>query len=370
MPTFLQQAAAAQAATGLSGRRLCRRVSFGRATFCRWRHRQQCGQPFCRTPGPPKTGPLPLAQVRAQIRQLPHGPCRTQGTGALYQQHRDGISRRQFSTLVADERQRKQRERRNHLQLICWHDAQTAWAMDSTEWPTSQPGVKLQVLVARDLASQFSLGGQVDTHLYGGQVAAFVAKIIRQHGAPLCLKRDNGAVLHTPEVEQVLAQAGVLSLDSPAYYPQYNGGMEKQIGDLKRLYPFALPIPSGFPFPLPGLADDLGFAKSILAGLVVEFNARPRPGFLDCSRAEMFYAGPRHTADRPTRAAIFASLFAEAWRSLDHMKFPDQRTFAAAWRQAVVVWLRRQSLISVTEPQQTDTNKQLLLPLFSEKWSH
>jgi transposase InsO family protein len=186
----------------------------------------------------------------------------------------------------------------------------------------------------------------------------------------LFLKRDNGAVLHTPEVEQVLAQAGVLPLDSPAYYPQYNGAMEKQIGDLKHLFPFALPIPGGFPFQLPGLAGDPGFARSILAGLVVEFNARPRPGFLGCSRAEMFYSGFRHTADRPTRAAIFASLFAEAWRNIDYMKFPDQRTFAAAWRQAVVGWLRRQSLISVNDPQQTNANQQLLLPLFPEKWSH
>ena len=73
---------------------------------------------------------------------------------------------------------------------------------------------------------------------------------------------------------------------------------------------------------------------------------------------------------RPFLTPIFTSLYPPPGCTVLVMQFPDQRTFAAAWRQAVVVWLRRQSLISVTDQQPTDTNKQLLLPLFSEKRSH
>ena len=125
MQTFLQQAAAAQIATALSGRRLCQRTGLSRATYCRWRGRQRCAQPLRRQPGPPKTGPLPLDQVRDQLRHLLHGAHRTRGTGALYQQHRAGLSRRQLNALV-------RHERRHQRQQITWYSTQTAWALDAT----------------------------------------------------------------------------------------------------------------------------------------------------------------------------------------------------------------------------------------------
>ena len=361
MPAFLHQAAAAQSATGLSARRLCRRVGFGRATYCRWHHRHRCGQPLRRTPGPPKTGPLALVQLREQIQHLDHGRHCTLGTGALYQQHHAGISRRHFSALVADERQRQQQELRDQLQHVTWFSVHTAWALDATEWRTGQPGVKLQVLLARDLASHYALGVETQPELSGDWVADYVDRLIHQHGAPLFLKRDNGAVLHTPAVEQVLAAAGVLPFDSPVLCPRYNGAMEKGIGDFKRL----------FPFPLPGLATGaLPSTQALLEALRHEFNAKPSPDLADCSPVEMFHLGPRLTVDRRTRATIFASLCDDTWRKLSTMKTPDQRAFAAAWRLSVVSWLRCQALISVSTTQQNQQTKQLLLPLFCRKWPH
>jgi len=340
MQAILERAAAAQSATGLSGRRLCRRVGLSRATFCRWRWRQCDGHPLLRPPGPAKTGPLPLAQVRAQIAQLHHGAKRTQGTSALYQQYADCLSRRDLADLVAAERCRQRQAQQAQLRQITWLNTQTAWALDSTEWPTTQPGVKLQVLVAADLASQYNLGLAVHVHLSGDLVAAYLAQLIRHHGPPLFLKRDNGAVLHTPAVEQVLAQAAILPLDSPLYYPAYNGALERQIGGFKQ----------GLPYPLPCPAGDLQPARATLAGLRLELNARPRASRDDCSPAEFFHTGPRHRVNRRTRHAIFASLYAQTWLIFPHMKPANPRTFAAAWRYAAEDWLRCQSLITITHP--------------------
>lgn len=349
MQAFLQQASAAQSATGLSGRRLCRRTGLSRATYCRWCHRHRCGQPLRQRPGPPKTGPLPLDQVSEQIRQLPAGPWRTRGTGALFHQYRDGLSRRQLAQLVRQHRRQQREERRARLLHITWYSVQTAWALDATEWPTRQPGLKFQVLAARDLASNYGLGLQAQTRLCGQDVAQYLAQLIRQHGPPLFLKRDNGGVLHTPDVEQVLAEAAVLPLDSPTYYPGYNGGMEKHIGDLKRL----------FPYPLPELAPTAGpTAQALLEALRHEANALPRVALDHCSPAEMFHAGPRLHVARPTRAAIFQSLRTEAYRTVVHMKMPDQRSFATAWRRAAQSWLRCQALIRIsTNPKPTTENK-------------
>ena len=376
MPTFLQQVAAVQSATGLSARRLCRRAGLSRATYCRWHHRHRCGQSLLRTPGPPKTGPLPLAAVRQQIAQLPHGRHRTRGTGALYQLYRDRLSRRRLDQLVQAERQRQQQLQRDHLQHVTWFSVHTAWALDATAWQTGQPGVKLQVLAARDLASHYGLGLEAQPELHGDWVADYLDQLIHRHGAPLFLKRDNGAVLHTPAVDQVLATAGVLPLDSPVLCPRYNGAIEKGIGDFKRLFPYPLPVlrsfsEGGFPFPLPGLATgNLPSTQALLEALRHEFNAKPSPALADCSPAEMFYLGPRLRVDRRTRAAIFQSLCDQTWRKLSDMKTPDQRGFAAAWRLSVVYWLRGQALISVSTNQQNQQTKQLLLPLFSQKWPH
>jgi hypothetical protein len=49
----------------------------------------------------------------------------------------------------------------------------------------------------------------------------------RLHGAPLFLKRDNGANLNGPEVAAALAAWHVLPLNSPVAYPMYNGGVER-----------------------------------------------------------------------------------------------------------------------------------------------
>lgn len=339
MQTFLQDFATTQAALGLSIRQLCAETGLPYTTCQRWRQRQRNGAPLLRPSGPGKTGPLPLAQVQAQIQQLVHGRRRTQGTTALYRQHEQELSRRQLGTLVQAERQRLHLTRLAHTQTITWHDAQTAWAMDGTQWGCNHRGQPLFVLLARDLATRFCLAMLVCTSLLGGQVAAFLKDLFAKYGPPLFLKRDNGSNLQTPEVEQVLADCGVIPLNSPVQYPQYNGGMEKQIGDLKRLLPFGLPS-------TPPQDDHQTLA--ILEAVRHCYNAKPRADQEGCSPFELFHRGPRLRVPRPERTAIFDLLSSATLRKLLNMENRDHRSVDAAWRSIVVTWLRRQQLISVS----------------------
>lgn len=361
MQTFLQHAAAAQSAAGLSARRLCSRVGLSRATFCRWQRRSRCGQPLLLPPGPAKTQPLPLGLLQEQIRQLPHGRRRTRGTGALYQLHRQQISRRAFRQLVRQDRHRHHQELRQLTRHITWFQVQTVWALDATQWLTVPAAAKLQVLAASDLASHYGLDLQPQPYLSGELVADYLLALIRRHGPPLFLKRDNGAVLRTDAVQTVLAQAGILPLDSPPYYPPYNGAIENYIGQVKRT------LPEGLPAPPSGNMDPV---RGCLRGVLCELNARPRASLHGACPAHFFYHGPRLHVAKPERAAIFDWIWHRTQRKLSTMETVNQRSINAAWRHTAESWLLTQGLIAVNCPQQNTNNNNQLLPLSSPLWPH
>ena len=88
-------------------------------------------------------------------------------------------------------------------------------------------GVRLEPLVA--------------TESKGEAVALHLEKLFQKHGPPLFLKRDNGSSLNHAAVDRVLADYGVIPLNSPAYYPKYNGSIEKGIRDMKTALGECLP---------------------------------------------------------------------------------------------------------------------------------
>jgi len=363
--TLLDQSAAAQSATGLSARQLCQQLTFSRATLGRWRGRQRGGQPLLRPPGPAKTEPLPLELLQAQIGELPHGRQRTVGTGALYQQHCFHISRRHLGRLVEEARHEYRQAIRLQLRHLDWQAVQVVWALDATEWRTTPTGSKLQVLAGSDLASRYGLDLRAHQHLSGKVVADYLAAQIHRHGAPLFLKRDNGSVLRAPEVRAVLAQAGVLPLDSPTFYAPYNGAIERYIGQVKHTLPGDLAWPC---------QDDLGFPQASLDGVRHQLNAQPRSILGGASPAEVFHRGPRLRFTRPERTELFHLLLGHTRRKLSSMESVNQANLDAAWRHSVEHWLIAQGLVVVNHhPQtnhQTTTNKTIVLPHSSKKWSH
>jgi transposase InsO family protein len=314
-----------------------------------------------RRPGPAKTPPLSLALVQQQIEQLIHGRHRTQGTGALYQQHGRHLSRRDLGEMVQETRQRQQSELDAQRQHITWFCCQTVWALDATECETVPSGVKVQVLAFCDLAARYGLGLQAQFQLEGHQVADYLAQVIRQFGAPLFLKRDNGSVLRTPDVQAVLAQAGILPLDSPPHYPPYNGGIERYISEVKHALPEGLPCPR---------SGDINSVQACLRGVLHHLNAQPRPVLQGCTPTEMFSYGPRLRVTKPERLALFHLLCEQAGRSVSAMERVNSRSFQVAWRHAAESWLCENRLISVNTNNQNHETKTQLLPLFCPKWSH
>jgi hypothetical protein len=152
-----------------------------------------------------------------------------------------------------------------------------------------------------------------------------------------------------------------LPLDSPPYYPPYNGAIENYIGQVKHALPEGLPCPP---------SGNLGPVRACLHGVRFELNARPRAALDGAAPAEMFHHAPRLRVAKSERLAIFNWIWQSTQRRLSAMDTVNQRSLQTAWRHAAESWLRRQRLIAVNYPQQTNTNKNQLLPLFSKKWPH
>src|SRR2546428_8911839 len=82
--------------------------------------------------------------------------------------------------------------------------------------------------------------------LAGDSIAARLDELFAQQGPPLVLKRDNGSNLNSEAVNAVLSRWLVIPLNSPPYYPPYNGGIERAQRELKEaLRPRLLAHPAG-----------------------------------------------------------------------------------------------------------------------------
>src|SRR5580658_5446661 len=98
--------------TQASNREMSDTLGLGYRTLLRWRKRVSGGKPPLTPPGPKKTGPLPLEEVRREIEALRHGRKRTRGICALQVRYQSVISRRSVSEMAALERTKRNLERR------------------------------------------------------------------------------------------------------------------------------------------------------------------------------------------------------------------------------------------------------------------
>ena len=328
-----------QQQTGLSTRQLCAGLALSLSTLRRWQQRAQNGQPLLRQPGPKKTGPLPLEQLRERIRQLPHRHQRTHGTGLLSEQYRNGLSRRDLAVLVRDERDRQKRERRRTLKRIAWKEPNLAWAIDATEYGADQRGRKLILIATQDLASRYGFAPLVTLQARGSEVADYLRGLFDRHGAPLFLKRDNGSIFNDQAVDAVLAEHCVIPLNSPARYPRYNGAIEKAIREMKEELSQCLPVPAAWRPPHVGpFANAITHLK----------NCRRRCSLGGHTAAEAYAHQPRSRFGKRERHLTFEWISNHSNAILQRMEKPNRRSVDAAWRQAAETWLRCQGLITVS----------------------
>ena len=320
---------------GLSYRDACAREGISYASFMRWRKRMEAGgDPVCR-PGPQKVEPLDLSALREQLRALHHGRRRTAGTGELYREHQQTISRRDLNRLVREERDRQRQERDRIHHRVHWRVPRLIWAMDDSEYQPDKRYPKAYLHLVQDLGSRYKLAPLVAPHLArGGQIAAHLQRLFASHGPPLFLKRDNGRNLNHHRVEDVLAEFLVIPINSPCGYPQYNGGIERAQGEVKSQLRQHGDQPQAF--------------LAIQAELdVQEMNHRRRPGLGNRTPCAVFTSGAEQarTYTRRKRKEIYEIIKEKTLELIDLQRYDTD----TAWRMAVETWLLDHHFITVAK---------------------
>jgi len=328
-----------QNSTGVSAREVSAALKLNYRRLLRWRQRTSAGAPVLVSPGPKKSGPLPLAQVQAEIAALRHGRKRTHGTTELQARHRGAISRRELGRLVAAERGRRNIERRQVCKHVIWHAPNVAWAIDATERGRDRRGRKFYVHAVQDLCTRYRFAPLAALESKGTAVAAHLKKLFRRHGPPLFLKRDNGSPLNDGAVNAVLAAYGVIPLNSPARYPRYNGAIEKGIREIK--------IALGECLVRPTLWQPSAVAPYILA-VQHALNCRPRRSLHGHTACEAYHHQSHARFKKRERLAIFEWIRIHAIDRINQLEKINHRNVLAAWRLAAETWLRCQGLITVS----------------------
>jgi hypothetical protein len=318
-----------------SVRAICGGLALPYRSVLRWRHRCHQGVPVVQSPGPRKINPLPLAELQSRVAELAHRNHRTFGAPALATELADRVSTRQVAQCVADHRRELRRVQRRSYRRIEWTMPNVAWSLDGSETMADEQQLKLRFVAFQDLASRYRLEPFFALSLPGGEIAAHLDHLLREHGAPLFLKRDNGSNLNCSEVNDVLAAHGVIPLNSPAYYPRYNGAMENSIGQFKKHLLPCLAAPATW---------DLTAVRPLGRAMVVELNARPRRSLNGATPATVFHAHPPAWTKR-FRQDTFQWIETRWRATLAHMEQPNHRQVATAWRTEAVAWLRCQGLI-------------------------
>jgi len=346
---ILQHLEQRRAAEGLSYRALCAREGIAYASLMRWKSRLTDGATLIGQPGPKKVEALDLAALRAQIAALRHGRKRTEGIGALYGQYREKIARRDLRQMVTEQRQQKNAERNRVYHQVIWKMPRLIWAMDDTEYQPDPAYPKAYLHNVQDVSSRYKFEPLVGMRLaHGEEIAAHLNELFEAHGPPLFIKRDNGKNLNHAIVEQLFEAFMVIPINSPCYYPQYNGGIEVAQREIKAWLSQRPPMPSAF--------------LAIQADLDVHaLNHRPRSCLANRTPCQMFLSGQdlARTFNRRKRKEVYD------WIAQKTIELTQQRCYDddAAWRLAVERWLLDNGFIALSQ-----TGK--VSPYFLEKRSH
>ena len=317
---------------------LCQQLIPG-STALRWRARARAGRPLLEKAGPRKKEPLDRPLLDQQIRDLPHGRCRTAGTAEVYEQWQPSISRRDLQHWIAQERQ----HRIHTMKRIQWLKPGAAWGMDTTEYGAD----KARITPLRDLASKYQVPSPlVQPSEDGGLIALYLDQMFRQEGPPLFLKRDLGSPLNCQAVEEVLERHRVLPLNSPPRYPRYNGAVERGMRDLKAaLNRRRLQLVNQIP-----IALEVELATHTLN----HRKLRSLQGRTPCQ----VYHDPNHRLrlHAVARERILREIFEQFCQRAQYLPERNHHALDATWRQVVEDWLRCQGWITVRDDRQPNVS--------------
>ncbi len=178
---------------------------------------------------------MPRRELKAAAACLHHGAHRSRGAGVLYAKVKDAVSRRDFRAVVGSSRQEALQAARAAYTRIEWRWTGLVWAIDDTRLGRDDRGYRVYMHDTYDLAARYKLSPIVGALAHGPCVARALREKCERYGAPLFLKRDNGGNLNHPEVEEVLADYGIIALNNPPDCAWYNGAEERSHGLFKRV---------------------------------------------------------------------------------------------------------------------------------------
>jgi transposase InsO family protein len=335
--------------------RLCESLALPNASFRRWKHRLERGQPALFKPGPPKVAPLKLEELRVDLYHLQHGRQRSRGVGRLYRQYQDQISRRDLQALTDTVRRELAQQRQAELRHITWQVPGLVWSLDDAELARFAHH-KLHLHQVQDLASRYKFTPWVGERVLGETVAVHLEQLFLWHGPPLVLKRDNGSNLNQQAVDEVLTRYLVIPLNSPPYYPPYNGGMECAVRELKT------PLVEKILARGPTTESQVQAWAEVLAH---ELNHRSRDCLNGHVACRVFQdAKPALKAYTLRKRREIFDWINELTRALIQVSpVHTQPQVETARRLAVETWLQRNGVITITQ------NKKVL-PIFLAKSAH
>ena len=321
--------------TSLAYREICNAAKLPYPSFIRWQMRRKEDTPLVRQPGPAKVGPPDFSRLEKDIAQMSHGQNRTQGTGSLHAHYGSTISRRDLQRMVEMARNDLKASHRQNLRRIHWNVPNVAWSMDPCEsGQLDTSGEKVHLNHMQDLASRYKFKPMTGDIPIGEEISGYLAATFTRFGTPLFLKRDNGGNLNHPAVNEVLADYFVLPLNSPVYYPPYNGAIEKAQTELKN-----------------GLASKLKYKPSCprehmeAYASVVEhdLNHQPRLCLKGKNSCQVYFADKRTFSKWERRDAY--NWITDMQNELSIDKEVERQ---AAWRIAAEAWLKMKGYITVT----------------------
>jgi transposase InsO family protein len=335
--------------------RLCESLGLPYASFRRWKHRLEAGQPAILKPGPRKVAPLSLEELHVQLCRLKHGRQRSRGAGTVYQHFQDQISRHDLQALIAAVRRERAQQQQAELRHITWHVPGLVWSLDDTELVRFAHH-KLHLHQVQDLASRYKFTPWVGEQVLGETVAARLEQLFLQHGPPLVLKRDNGSNLNHHAVDEVLARHRVIPLNSPPHYPPYNGGIEHAVRELKtplreKILSRSLIMKSQVQTWAEALANELNHrSRACLRGQVA------CQVFQDAQSALKAYTLRK-------RKEIFDWINELTQTLIQAWAVRTQRQAETARRLAVETWLQKNGVFTITQNRR-------VLPVLLEQFAH
>lgn len=301
-------------------------------------------------PGPRKFGEVDMDEFRKDVESLDHGRKRTSGVGNVRSKWCGMLSRRAISDAVRLYRQERNRMKRAMERRVYWHLPGLVWAIDDTE--LSMNGIKMNIHNTRDLASRYTFRPLLGEFPKGQDVAENLRILFREHGAPLFLKRDNGSNLNAEEVDKVLAEFGVMALNSPKYYPPYNGAIENSQNELK----------SHMQTMYKRGASDFQLMAELSAH---NLNHRRRECLSMQSSCTCLSAGMvrMKAYNLKKRKKIRDQIMALVRQIKSKSNSEKSVDFDTIWRVAVETWLRKHGLVTVL-------NNKKCNPIKHDLWSH